>query len=133
VNERASISLVPGDHGSTFGGNPLGCAVAIAILKELVEGGVIASVEEKSVYLKEKLLTLKEKYGVINEVRGMGLLIGISVEDPKALMSACFNKGLLAVTAGADVVRLLPPLNVSKEDMDAALNILEEVLKEKAV
>jgi acetylornithine/N-succinyldiaminopimelate aminotransferase len=133
VNERASISLVPGDHGSTFGGNPLGCAVAIAILKELVEGGVIASVEEKSVYLKEKLLTLKEKYGVINEVRGMGLLIGISVEDPKALMSACFNKGLLAVTAGADVVRLLPPLNVSKEDMDAALTILEEVLKEKAV
>jgi acetylornithine/N-succinyldiaminopimelate aminotransferase len=133
VNERASISLVPGDHGSTFGGNPLGCAVAIAILKELVEGGVIASVEEKSVYLKEKLLTLKEKYGVINEVRGMGLLIGISVEDPKALMSACFNKGLLAVTAGADVVRLLPPLNVSKEDMDAALTILEEVLKETAV
>jgi acetylornithine/N-succinyldiaminopimelate aminotransferase len=133
VNERASISLVPGDHGSTFGGNPLGCAVAIAILKELVEGGVIASVEEKSVYLKEKLLTLKEKYGVINEVRGMGLLIGISVEDPKALMSACFSKGLLAVTAGADVVRLLPPLNVSKEDMDAALSILEEVLKEKAV
>jgi acetylornithine/N-succinyldiaminopimelate aminotransferase len=133
VNERASISLVPGDHGSTFGGNPLGCAVAIAILKELVEDGVIASVEEKSVYLKEKLLTLKEKYGVINEVRGMGLLIGISVEDPKAVMSACFNKGLLAVTAGADVVRLLPPLNVSKEDMDAALSILEEVLKEKAV
>lgn len=133
VNERASISLVPGDHGSTFGGNPLGCAVAIAILKELVEEGVIASVEEKSAYLKEKLLTLKEKYGVINEVRGMGLLIGISVEDPKALMSACFNKGLLAVTAGADVVRLLPPLNVSKEDMDAALSILEEVLKEKAV
>jgi acetylornithine/N-succinyldiaminopimelate aminotransferase len=133
VNERASISLVPGDHGSTFGGNPLGCAVAIAILKELVDGGVIASVEEKSVYLKEKLLILKEKYGVINEVRGMGLLIGISVEDPKALMSACFNKGLLAVTAGSDVVRLLPPLNVSKEDMDAALNILEEVLKEKAV
>ena len=133
VNERASISLVPGDHGSTYGGNPLGCAVSLAILKELVQGGVIASVEEKSEYLKEKLLTLKEKYGVINEVRGMGLLIGISVEDPKELMNACFNKGLLVVTAGTDVVRFLPPLNVTQEDMDAALNILEEVLKEKAV
>lgn len=132
ANERAANVLVPGDHGSTYGGNPLGCAISNAILKELIDGGVIAAVEEKGAYLKEGLLALKNKYGVIKEVRGMGLLIGISVEDPKALMNDCFNKGLLAVTAGADVVRLLPPLNVSKEEMDAALNILEEVLKEKA-
>jgi acetylornithine/N-succinyldiaminopimelate aminotransferase len=133
TNERASGSLVPGDHGSTFGGNPLGSAVAVAVLNELLHGGVIAAIEEKSAYLKEKLLTIKEKYGVINEVKGMGLLIGISTDKPKEVMNTCFSKGLLVVTAGADVVRLLPPLNVTKEEMDAALTILEEALKELSV
>lgn len=130
ANEKAAIALAPGDHGSTYGGNPLGCAVSLAVLNELVDGGIIDSVEEKSVYLKEKLLKLKDKYGVIDEVKGMGLLIGISVKEPKAFMNSCFNKGLLVVTAGANVVRLLPPLNVSKEDMDAALDILEAVISE---
>lgn len=130
VNERASIGMAPGDHGSTYGGNPLGSAVALAVLNELVEGGVVASVEEKSEYFKEKLYELKEKYGVIKEVKGMGLLLGISVKDAKAFVDSCFEKGMLVVTAGTDVVRLLPPLNVSKEDMDAALEILEKVMIE---
>jgi len=129
VNDRAS-ALKPGDHGSTYGGNPLGCAVSLAVLNELIDGGVIASVDEKGTYLKENLLKLKEKYGVINEIKGMGLLMGISMKDPKTFMNACFEHGLLVVTAGSDVVRLLPPLNVSKEDMDAALVILEKVMKE---
>ncbi len=130
TNERASAALVPGDHGSTFGGNPLGCAVALAILNQLVDGGVIASVEEKSAYLKSKLLELKERYGIIDEVRGMGLLMGIKIKDAKAFVNLCFVEGLLLVTAGADVVRILPPLNVSKEDIDAAINILEVVMSE---
>ncbi|MFL0247198.1 aspartate aminotransferase family protein [Candidatus Clostridium stratigraminis] len=127
VNDRAA-ALKPGDHGSTYGGNPLGCAVSLAVLNELIDGGVIASVDEKGAYLKENLLKLKDKYGVINEVKGMGLLIGISMKDPKTFMNACFEHGLLVVTAGSDVVRLLPPLNVSKGDMDAALNIIEKVM-----
>jgi acetylornithine/N-succinyldiaminopimelate aminotransferase len=129
TNERAS-ALVPGDHGSTFGGNPLGCAISLAVLTELVDNGVVASVDEKSAYLKEKLNSLKGKYGVINEVKGMGLLIGISVQDPKGFMNACFSKGLLVVTAGADVVRLLPPLNVTLAEIDEALVIIESVLSE---
>lgn len=130
VNERASIGMAPGDHGSTFGGNPLGSAVALAVLNELVDSGIIDAVEEKSIYFKENLLRLKEKYGVINEVKGMGLLIGISVKDAKAFVDSCFNKGMLVITAGTDVVRLLPPLNVSREDLDSALKILEEVMVE---
>lgn len=129
ANERAASALAPGDHGSTYGGNPLGCAISLAVLRELVDGGIVASVEEKGSYLRDNLLKLKEKYGVINAVKGMGLLIGISVDNPKEFMNACFSNGLLAVTAGTDVVRLLPPLNVSKEDMDAALTIIEKVLK----
>jgi acetylornithine/N-succinyldiaminopimelate aminotransferase len=130
TNERAA-ALVPGDHGSTFGGNPLGSAVALAVLKELVDNGVVASVDDKSAYIKEKFNALKDKYGVIKEVKGIGLLIGISLKtSPKDFMNACFNKGLLVVTAGEDVVRLLPPLNVTLEEIDEAISILEEVIKQ---
>jgi acetylornithine/N-succinyldiaminopimelate aminotransferase len=127
-NERTSIALAQGDHGSTYGGNPLGCAVSLAVLNELIEGGIIDTVTQKNIYIKEHLLKLKEKYGMIEEIRGIGLLLGIVVGDAKAFVNACFNKGLLVVTAGADVVRLLPPLNVSIVDIDEALKILEEVM-----
>lgn len=130
TNERASVALVPGDHGSTYGGNPLGSAVSLAVLRELIDGGIISTVDEKGNYIREKLLGLREKYGLIKEIKGMGLLIGISLEDPKGFMNACFSKGLLVVTAGADVVRLLPPLNVTLEDIDAALGIIEAVMME---
>lgn len=131
ANGKADKVIVPGDHGSTFGGNPLGCAVSLAVLKELVDGGIVDSVKEKGNYIMEKLYKLKDKYCIINEIKGMGLLIGISMKtSPKDFVNACFNKGLLVVTAGNDVVRLLPPLNVSIEDIDIALGILEEVIRE---
>lgn len=131
ANKRASSSLVPGDHGSTFGGNPLGCAVSLAVLNELIDGGIIDSVDGKSDYLKAKLNILKDKYHIINEVKGMGLLIGISMgKDAKEFTKHCFAKGLLVVTAGTDVVRLLPPLNVTTQEIDKALCILESVMAE---
>lgn len=131
ANEKASNALSLGDHGSTFGGNPLGCAVSLAVLNELVEGGVISSVTSKEIYLKEKLIELKNKYNVIDEVKGMGLLIGISIKtSPKEFSNLCFKNGLLVVTAGTNVIRLLPPLNVTIQEIDEALNILESVMKE---
>lgn len=134
ANERADKAVAPGDHGSTFGGNPLGCAVSLAVLNELVDGGIVDTVDEKGNYIREKLYILKDKYNIIDEVKGMGLLIGISLKtSPKDFSNACFNKGLLVVTAGTDVVRLLPPLNVSKEDIDSALDILEAVLSETTI
>ncbi|OFI01355.1 acetylornithine aminotransferase [Clostridium acetireducens DSM 10703] len=129
ANETASQAFVPGDHGSTFGGNPLACAVSLAVLTELVDKGIINKIEEKSTYLKEKLNNLKDKYNVIDEVKGMGLLIGISIKvDVKDFINLCFKNGLLVVSAGTNVVRLLPPLNVSKAEIDEALNILEIVI-----
>lgn len=131
ANEKASNALSLGDHGSTFGGNPLGCAVSLAVLKELIEGGVISSVASKEIYLKEKLSELKNKYNVIDEIKGMGLLIGISIKtNPKEFSDLCFKNGLLVVTAGTNVIRLLPPLNVTIQEIDEALNILESVMKE---
>jgi acetylornithine/N-succinyldiaminopimelate aminotransferase len=128
-NERTSIALSPGDHGSTYGGNPLGCAVSLAVLKELIDGGIINALAQKSNYITQHLCMLKERYGIIEEVRGIGLLLGIVVPDAKAFANACFSKGLLVVTAGPDVVRLLPPLNVSEADIDQALKIIEEVIQ----
>lgn len=131
ANERAASAFVPGDHGSTFGGNPLGCAVALAVLDELIDGKIIDSIYEKEIYLKNKLTILKEKYGIIKEIKGMGLLIGISINgDIKTLVNKCFEKGLLVVTAGSDVIRLLPPLNVTNEEIANALSLLELAMKE---
>ena len=131
TNEKAAMAFVPGDHGSTYGGNPLGCAVGVAVLTELIDGGVINKIEEKSIYLKEKLLKLKEQYDLIDEVKGMGLLIGISIKtEAKIFSNLCFDKGLLVVTAGDNVVRLLPPLNVTKSEIDEALDILQKVISE---
>ena len=133
TNEKASTAFVPGDHGSTFGGNPLGCAVGVAVLTELIDGGVIDKIEEKSMYLKEKLLEIKKKYGVIDEIKGMGLLIGIRIKtDSNEFCKLCFDKRLLVIAAGDNVVRLLPPLNVSKAELDEALDILQIVISEIA-
>lgn len=130
VNERASIGLAPGDHGSTYGGNPLAAAVSLAVLNELVDGGVIDTVKQKSDYMREGLGRLQAQYGVILNIKGTGLLLGIEVEDAKAFVNACFAKGLLVVTAGTNVVRLLPPLNITEADMDACLNVLAAVMQE---
>lgn len=129
ANNKCSSAFVPGDHGTTFGGNPLACAVSYAVLTELVDGGIISSVDNKSKYLMEKLNILKNNYSIIDDIRGMGLLIGIAVAiDPKDLVNECFKEGLLVVSAGKNVIRLLPPLNVSLEEIDSALSILEKVL-----
>ncbi len=131
TNEKASTAFVPGDHGCTFGGNPLGCAVGVAVLTELVDGGIIDKIEEKSLYLKANLVKLKEKHCLIEEVKGMGLLLGISLKTgAKEFSKLCFDKGLLVVTAGDNVIRLLPPLNVSNAELDEALCILDIVMSE---
>ena len=128
TNEKASAAFVPGDHGSTFGGNPLGCAVGLAVLTELIEGKVLDKIDAKSVYLKKRLMKLKEKYDVIDEIKGMGLLIGIKIKtDTKEFCKSCFDKGLLVIAAGDNVVRLLPPLNVTETELDEALDILETI------
>jgi acetylornithine/N-succinyldiaminopimelate aminotransferase len=129
VNEKASV-LERGDHGSTFGGNPLASAVSLTVLKELVDGGIINKVNEKSQYIISKLKDFKEKYSIIEEIKGMGLLIGIKLKvDVKEFSKRCFEHKLLAVTAGKDVIRLLPPLNIENNDIDEAMEILDRVLK----
>lgn len=114
-----------GDHGSTFGGNPVVCAGAYSILSR-INDKLLAEVREKGEYFKEKLAAIK---GVKN-VSGMGLMIGLETEKPAAeIAKKCIDKGLLVLTAHSKV-RLLPPLSISKDEMDFAVRILSEVISQ---
>lgn len=130
AKENVASAFVPGDHGNTYGGNPLACSIALAVLNELINNKVVeVNVNEKSKYLFDKLNALKKKYKVINDVRGMGLLIGVSVNcNVKDIVNKCFENKLLLITAGEDVVRFLPPLNVSFDEIDKAVSIFEKSL-----
>ncbi len=131
ATQKVASAFVPGDHGSTFGGNPLGCSVALAVLEELMDKGVVNEVNEKSKYIINKVLELKNKYNVISKIHGMGLMLGIKLETDKSkVINKCIEKGLLLVGAGEDVVRIVPALNITKEEIDKGLDILDKVLYE---
>ena len=114
-----------GDHGSTFGGNPVVCAGACSILSR-IDDKLLASVREKGKYFAERL----KKINGVKSVSGMGLMIGIDTSKPASLVAKeCLDKGLLVLTAHSRV-RLLPPLTIGKEDIDFALKILNEVISQ---
>ncbi len=125
--ESCSNVLTPGTHATTFGGTPLVCAAANAVLDTVGDGQFLAQVKEKGEYLKNGILSIGSPN--ILGVRGMGLMLGIIVEDGKhaAYANKLIEKGVLALTAGKNAVRLLPPLTISKEEMDEALTIMKEV------
>lgn len=132
---KANDVLVPGDHGSTYGGNPLVCAVGNAVLTELVDNGLIkGNVTEMGKYAAKKLENLKDRLEAVTEIRGKGLLLGIKFDESKALakdvVSKALENGLLLVGAGNNVVRFFPPFNVSKDEIDKGIEILEKVLEE---
>jgi acetylornithine/N-succinyldiaminopimelate aminotransferase len=129
ATQKVANAFVPGDHGSTFGGNPLGCSVALALLEELMDKGVVNEVNEQNKYIINKILELKNKYNFIDKIQGMGLMLGIKLTiDKSKLINKCLEKGLLLVSAGEDVVRIVPALNITKEEIDKGLDILDEVL-----
>lgn len=126
-NEKTAVVLGKGDHGSTFGGNPVCCAGATKVLEIITAPGFLKSVSEKGEYLMKKLCGIDSQN--ITEVRGKGLMIGIEIKSsPKEAAEKALEKGLLVLTAGSDVVRLLPPLTITKEQIDEGVAILAEVL-----
>ena len=121
----------PGDHGTTFGGNHLATATALCVLNELLDGGVLENAVKMGEYLKENLIKLKEETGKIKEVRGMGLMIGIEFfeEKNKEYAKTLFDNGILVGTIGTKVFRLVPPLVITKQDIDILIENLKNVLK----
>jgi len=134
ATNEAAKGMVAGTHGSTYGGNPLAMAVGNAVLDAILEPGFLDHVQAMSLRLKQALARLKdENPDVLEEVRGSGLLAGIKVKPPMAeVVGACIAEGLLTVGAGENVVRLLPPLNVSEAEIGEAVARLSRALKRVA-
>lgn len=127
-NDKLSNTFVPGDHGSTFGGNPVVCAGAIEVLNELCNTSSYNSIYNKGQLIKNTLTD--SNLSIIKEVRGSGLMIGIEIDgDSSVFQKKALENGLLVLTAGKNVIRLLPPLNISEEEIDEGLKILISSLK----
>jgi acetylornithine/N-succinyldiaminopimelate aminotransferase len=134
ATDEAAKGMVAGTHGSTYGGNPLAMAVGNAVLDAILEPGFLDRVQAMALRFKQELARLKdENPAVVEEVRGSGLLIGLKVKPPVAeVVAACMAEGLLTVGAGENVVRLLPPLNVSEAEIGEAVTRLSRALKRVA-
>ncbi|MDD3694826.1 MAG: aspartate aminotransferase family protein [Lentisphaeria bacterium] len=127
-SDYASL-FAPGVHGSTFGGTPLACAASLAVFRTMEEENVIDNVRQMSRYLFARLEELKREFAMIKEVRGLGLLIGLQIGDKvKELQKACLDQRLLVLTAGEGVLRMLPSLKVSREEIDQACQRLRQAL-----
>ena len=122
-----------GEHGSTFGGNPLMCAAAFAVLSYIIDKKVPEHAAKMGLYLEDGLKKLAAKHDVITEIRGKGLLIAVKFKDEIAepLMLACLENGLLVNNVKPDALRFMPALVITKKDIDQALDILDKVLKER--
>lgn len=129
AKEEVAAALVPGDHGSTYGGNPLAGAAICKVFELFEKQQVLANVKEVSGYLEKKLDELVAKYACVKERRGKGLMQGIELTCPaKDVVAAAMDAGLITFTAGANVIRFVPPLVIKKEHVDEMTAILEPVI-----
>ena len=130
ATEDVAQNFVPGTHASTFGGGPVIAAAAGAALEILSDPEFLAAVREKGDYLGEKLADLKNRFPVIEEVRGLGLMWGLQLaREGLPVVTSCREQGLLVNCTQGNVVRLLPPLVVTKEELDQGLAILTQALE----
>jgi 4-aminobutyrate aminotransferase len=130
-------SWKPGQHASTFGANPVAVEASLATLDIIRSEHLIQNAKRIGEKAKKRLLEMKEEYEIIGDVRGMGLFIGVEIvkdkrskargeEEAKQIMDYCFNHGLLVIIAGRNTLRVIPPLNISEDEISEGLDILEE-------
>ena len=128
VRGKADV-LVPGDHASTFGGNPLVTAAARVVLTELTQNGLLNNVVEVGNYLYAELTKLKEEFSCIKEIRGKGLMLGMELTVPAIdIEKECIKEGMLIVGAGEKVLRFVPPLVIENKHVDEAVKMLRKIL-----
>ncbi|MFQ5836292.1 MAG: acetyl ornithine aminotransferase family protein [Candidatus Bathyarchaeia archaeon] len=130
-----------GSHASTFGGNPLGCAAALAVIDVIREEKLLENAEKQGNYIMKWLQNLKEEREIVGDVRGKGLMIGIEIvedketknpgaDEAREVMLRCWKRGIALITCGISTLRIIPPLTVTRELLDAGLEIIEDVIKE---
>jgi len=129
AREDVAAAFGPGSHGSTFGGNPVACAASLAVLEEILAPGFLAAVVRKGERLSEGLRRIAARRADVVEVRGAGLMIGMEIKgEAKPIVARCLEEGLVINAAGNGVLRFLPALNVSEDEIDRALSILSGVM-----
>ena len=130
VTDEVAKAFEPGDHGTTFGGNPLACAAANVVLDTIPANDFLNNVREIGAYFKQKLIALKDKYpSLIKEVRGEGLILGAELSKPgRAIVNECMERGAIINCTAGNVLRFIPPLIITKENVDELVDILDPVL-----
>ena len=122
-------SVSKGEHSSTFGGNPLACAAADAAITSLQKDGLVQNAANVGAVLVDGLKKLGEKHPIIRQVRGMGLMVGVELKfDVKDILMDAIDKGVLLLYSGRNVLRFLPPLSISQEEIQKVLVVLDELL-----
>ena len=132
MSKKAASGMIPGTHGSTFGGNPLAMSVGNAVLDQIFKKGFLKNVQKISKYFHFELKKIQKQYSnIIKEVRGVGLLIGLQLySDQSEFIQKLIDNNLLTIKAGENVIRILPPLTVKKKEVDLAIKIIKKVCKE---
>ena len=132
MTEKVGVnSLVAGDHGTTYGGNPLACRAVWTVLDIFKDEKILDNVNEVASYLSDKLDELKDRYDFIEEKRGVGLMQGLKFNRPVApVINKCLEKGLIVINAGADIMRFVPPLVITRADVDKMADILNRSIEE---
>lgn len=131
VGEKAENALEPGDHGSTYGGNPFVTAAVCKVFEMFESRGVLENVNEVSAYLDEKLQALVKKYDVVKATRGLGLMRALEMNVPVGpYVNKALEKGLLIISAGTYIIRFVPPLVITKDNVDEMIGILDKCLGE---
>ncbi|MGH1568571.1 MAG: aspartate aminotransferase family protein [Nitrosopumilus sp.] len=132
VRSDILASISKGEHSSTFGGNPISCAAGAAALKSITEDGLIENSEKMGKLFREGLEKLKEKHTMIREIRGKGLMIGIEMKfEVKDILFGLIKKGVLMLYSGRNILRILPPLVITEDDVTKVLHVLDVVLTEE--
>jgi len=132
VRSDILAAMGKGEHSSTFGGNPISCAAGTAALKALTEDGLIENSEKMGKMFREGLEKLKEKHNIIREIRGKGLMIGIEMKfEVRDILMGLIKEGVLMLYSGRNILRILPPLVISEEDVTKVLHALDSVLSEE--
>ncbi len=120
-----------GDHGSTFGGNPLACKAVYLTLQAILKDNILADVKQVGSYLEEELNKLAKEHDIIKEVRGLGLMLGIELSvSASDILQEFLDRGIMVLTAGDNILRLLPPLIITKRDVDKFMTTFKEILAE---
>jgi LysW-gamma-L-lysine/LysW-L-ornithine aminotransferase len=133
VKPEILAAMSKGEHSSTFGGNPLSCAAGVATLQALTEDGLVSNAEKVGNVFREGLERLKEKHSVVRQIRGKGLMIGVEMKfEVKDILFDAISEGVLLLYSGRNILRLLPPLVMTEDDVAKVLEVLDRLFVREA-